>query len=123
MLCPDPAARGRLTEITRNLADRISEARINGWLGEVEGLKVSLAAARAKLAALDRTVRNTAPGSADLEHGASGGTPMAPVAWNAAITALNDGELPCSGGERLIIYARAEVACRACRQSRIVVIS
>jgi integrase len=66
MLRPDPAARGRLTEIIRNLADRIAEARINGWLGEVEGLQVSLTAARAKLAALDRTARNTAPGTADL---------------------------------------------------------
>jgi hypothetical protein len=66
MLRPDPAARGRLTEIIRNLADRIAEARINGWLGEVEGLKVSLTAARAKLAALDRTARSTAPGTADL---------------------------------------------------------
>lgn len=66
MLRPDPAARGRLTEIIKNLADRISEARINGWLGEVEGLQVSLTAARAKLAALDRTARNTAPGTTDL---------------------------------------------------------
>jgi hypothetical protein len=63
---PDPAARGRLTEIIKNLADRISEARINGWLGEVEGLQVSLTAARAKVAALDRTTRNNAPGTADL---------------------------------------------------------
>jgi hypothetical protein len=66
MLRSDPAARGRLAEIIRNLADRISKARINGWLGEVEGLQVSLTAARAKLAALDRTARNTAPGTADL---------------------------------------------------------
>jgi hypothetical protein len=65
-LRPDPAARGRLTEITKNLADRISEARINGWLGEVEGVQASHAAARAKLAALDRTARNTTPGTADL---------------------------------------------------------
>ena len=66
MLRPDPAARGRLTEIIKNLADRIAEARINGWLGEVEGLQVSHAAARAKLAALDRTARNTTPGTAEL---------------------------------------------------------
>jgi len=65
MLRPDPAARGRLAEIIRNLADRIAEARINGWLGEVEGLQVSLNAARGKLAALDRTTRNNA-GPADL---------------------------------------------------------
>jgi len=29
-----------------------------------------------------------------IEHGASGSTPMAAIDWNAAITALNDGELP-----------------------------
>jgi hypothetical protein len=66
MLRPDPAARGRLAEITANLADRISEARINGWLGEVEGLQISLNAARAKLAAIDRTATNTTPGTTDL---------------------------------------------------------
>jgi len=66
MLRPDPAARGRLVEIVKNLADRIAEARINGWLGEVEGLQVSLNAARGKLASLDRTARNASPGSADL---------------------------------------------------------
>lgn len=65
MLRPDPAARSRLAEIIKNLADRIAEARINGWLGEVEGLQVSLTAARTKLAALDRTARNSA-GTADL---------------------------------------------------------
>ena len=58
---PRPRRPGRLAEIIRNLADRIAEARINGWLGEVEGLQVSLNAARAKLAALDRTARNTHP--------------------------------------------------------------
>jgi hypothetical protein len=66
MLRPDPAARGRLAEIIKNLAGRISEARINGWLGEVERLQVSLTAVRAKLAAIDRTARNMAPGVADL---------------------------------------------------------
>ena len=65
MLRPDPAARGRLTEIIASLADRISEARVNGWLGEVEGFQVSLAAARGKLAALHRTARN-AVSPADL---------------------------------------------------------
>jgi hypothetical protein len=66
MLRPDPAARDRLIEIIKNLADRIAEARINGWLGEVEGLQVSLNAARSKLSALDRTARNASPGAADL---------------------------------------------------------
>jgi hypothetical protein len=66
MLRPDPAARSRLVEIIKNLADRISEARINGWHGEVEGLQVSLTAARGKLAALDRTARNNVGPAADL---------------------------------------------------------
>jgi hypothetical protein len=66
MLRPDPAARGRLTEIIANLADRIAEARINGWLGEVEGLQASLTAARAKLATLDKSTRNPTNGNSDL---------------------------------------------------------
>ena len=38
-----------------------------------------------------------------ISHGTSGTTPMAAIDWNAAITALNDGELPRSGGERRIL--------------------
>jgi hypothetical protein len=34
------------------------------------------------------------------EHGTSSGTATAAVDWDAAIAALNVGELPCSGGER-----------------------
>ncbi|GAA0552937.1 hypothetical protein GCM10010172_39320 [Paractinoplanes ferrugineus] len=56
MLRVDPKQRGRLVEIARNLAARVSEARHNGWLGEVEGLQFSLTAAEAKLASLDRTI-------------------------------------------------------------------
>ena len=33
-----------------------------------------------------------------IEHGTSGGTPMAAIDWDAAITALGAGELPCSAG-------------------------
>jgi hypothetical protein len=54
----DPRQRRRLTEIIRNLAERIGEAKANGWHGEVEGLTVSLAAAENKLTGLDRAVRN-----------------------------------------------------------------
>lgn len=50
--------RARLVEIARNLADRIDEARANGWLGEVRGLQVSFEAARKKLVSLDRLARN-----------------------------------------------------------------
>ena len=42
--------------------------------------------------------------------GTSGGTPMAAIDWDAAITALNAGELPCSGGERRILQLAASLA-------------
>ncbi|MFF8847957.1 hypothetical protein ACF08N_35510 [Streptomyces sp. NPDC015127] len=45
-------------EIIRNLGDRIEEARVNGWLSEVQGLQISHEAARNKLALLDRLARN-----------------------------------------------------------------
>jgi hypothetical protein len=45
-------------EIRDNLIARIAEAQREGWLGEVEGLQVSLAGANDKLAQLDRRARN-----------------------------------------------------------------
>ncbi|MGA5361173.1 site-specific integrase [Streptomyces purpurascens] len=48
-----PAEKPRLAEIRDNLADRIAEAQREGWLGEVEGLSVSLAAVEEKLDQLD----------------------------------------------------------------------
>ncbi|MFC8944097.1 tyrosine-type recombinase/integrase [Streptomyces rochei] len=57
MLRVDPQQRRRLQEIIRNLGDRIEEARANGWLGEVQGLQISLEAARSKLSSLDRLAR------------------------------------------------------------------
>jgi len=54
MLWPDPAQQPRLLEIRDNLLARIAEAEREGWLGEVEGLQVSLAGANDKLAQLDR---------------------------------------------------------------------
>ncbi|MGF1427524.1 hypothetical protein [Kitasatospora sp. LaBMicrA B282] len=57
MLQVSPRQRARLAEIIHNLNDRIAEARINGWLGEVQGLQVSLTKAREKLAALDRSLQ------------------------------------------------------------------
>lgn len=53
LLRPDPTQRHRLADIRDNLAARIDEAKRQRWLGEVEGLKVSLAAANQKLAQLD----------------------------------------------------------------------
>ena len=58
MLWPDPAQRPRIAEIRDNLLARIAEAEREGWLGEVEGLKVSLAGAHDKLAQIDRRSRN-----------------------------------------------------------------
>lgn len=49
LLRPDPSQIERLTEIITNLSDRIDEAEDQGWLGEVDGLKISLAGAEAKL--------------------------------------------------------------------------
>ncbi|MFI6360574.1 integrase [Streptomyces sp. NPDC050743] len=60
LLRPDPAQRGRLEEIRDNLVARIAEAEREGWLGEVEGLKVSLAGAEDKLAQMDATTARTA---------------------------------------------------------------
>jgi hypothetical protein len=54
LLRPDPAARPRLAQIRDNLIARIAEAESHRWLGEAEGLKVSLAGARAKLAQMDQ---------------------------------------------------------------------
>jgi hypothetical protein len=58
MLRIDPAQRNRLVEIIHNLTDRIAEARLNGWLGEVAGLQVNLSAANNKITALDRLRRD-----------------------------------------------------------------
>ena len=54
MLWPDPAQRARLEEIGDNLRARIAEAEREAWLGEVEGLQVSLASVEDKLAQVDR---------------------------------------------------------------------
>lgn len=53
MLWPDPDQRPRLVEIRNNLTDRVTEAETQGWLGEVEGLQISLAGATNKLAQID----------------------------------------------------------------------
>jgi hypothetical protein len=59
LLRPDPTQRPRLVEIHDNLRDRITEAEREGWLGEIEGLQVSLIAAQAKIAQIDAaTIRH-----------------------------------------------------------------
>jgi len=60
LLRPDPAQRARLEEIRSNLHDRIAEAGREGWLGEVEGLKVSLAGTDDKLAQIDAALHRQA---------------------------------------------------------------
>jgi hypothetical protein len=58
---PDPAQRDRIAEIRDNLTARIAEADREGWPGEAEGLKISLAGAQDKLAQIDRRTRTPAP--------------------------------------------------------------
>jgi len=54
LLRVDPRQRDRIIGIRDNLLARIAEAEREGWHGEVDGLKVSLAGARAKLAQIDQ---------------------------------------------------------------------
>lgn len=54
MLQVDSSAIGRLREIADSLQARIHEARDHGWLGEIEGLEVSLAGARQKITGVER---------------------------------------------------------------------
>ena len=56
MLRIDPAQRPRLQDICDSLTARIAEAEREGWTGEAEGLKVSLAAADSKLAQADTSI-------------------------------------------------------------------
>ncbi len=57
LLRPSPPQRPRITEIRGNLLDRIAEAEREGWHGEAECLRVSLAGADAKLAQIDQMAR------------------------------------------------------------------
>lgn len=63
LLRPDPQQVDRLHEIIANLQDRILEAEENTWLGEVEGLRISLAGAQDKLAQMQLP---TSVGNTDL---------------------------------------------------------
>ena len=55
---PSPGQRHRIAEIRDNLTARIAEAEREGWLGEIEGLKISLTGASDKLAQIDRRARS-----------------------------------------------------------------
>lgn len=58
MMRPDPAQQPRLEEIIANLSERLDEAHERGWLGDVDGLNTSLAAAKQKHAQMRRTATN-----------------------------------------------------------------
>jgi hypothetical protein len=45
-----------------------------------------------------------------IHHDASDGTPMAAIDWDAAVTALASGGIPCSGGERRVLLLSASLA-------------
>jgi hypothetical protein len=49
--------RPRLEEIRDNLESRIIEAKREGWLGEVEGLQVSLTGTKDKIDQIDSTLQ------------------------------------------------------------------
>ena len=72
---PDPAQRNRIAEIRDNLTARIAEADREGWLGEAEGLKISLAGAQDKLAQIDRRTRTRTPAPVGLGMPALSRTP------------------------------------------------
>ncbi len=65
MLRPHPAQLQRLTEIHANLQARLVEAREHGWVGEAEGLEVTIAAAEQKL----RSMRRAASGATVITLG------------------------------------------------------
>lgn len=87
--CPllrvEPAQRPRLVGIRDNLVTRIEEAQRESRIGEAEGLKVSLAAAKQKLAQLDDLAarRTTIPL----------GMPDFPDVAGRTVTTLNKGPL------------------------------
>ncbi|MGW7696093.1 hypothetical protein ACWGMA_46075 [Streptomyces asiaticus] len=60
-----------MEEIRDNLVARIAEAEREGWLGEVEGLRVSLAGAEDKLVHMDRQT----PGGTAINLGMPGIAP------------------------------------------------
>jgi hypothetical protein len=61
-LCSGPTEQADwLREIITNLHARITEAEQNNWLGEVEGLKASLAGAQEKLEEMERLTADDGP--------------------------------------------------------------
>jgi len=87
LLRPDPTQQPRLKEIHDNLEARIIEAKREGWLGEIEGLQVSLSGAKDKLAQLDTTTqprtRNVKLGMPTFAHIAGRVTSATPSATSS----------------------------------------
>ncbi|WP_230993863.1 hypothetical protein [Streptomyces endocoffeicus] len=67
--------RSRLEGIRDNLVARIAEAEREGWLGEVEGLRVSLAGAEDQLVQMDRRT----PGGTAIDLGMPRMVPAQPI--------------------------------------------
>ncbi len=61
-LRPEPAQVDRLQAIIDNLEERITEAEQHGWLGDVEGLRVTLNCAELKLAQMYKLQSQPRPG-------------------------------------------------------------
>jgi hypothetical protein len=66
MLQVDPREIGRLADLVKNLQDRLEEAEMHGWGGEIEGIKTSLEAGRAKLATARRSTAKPQSALTDL---------------------------------------------------------
>jgi hypothetical protein len=91
MLRPDPVQRPRLLEMRDNLQARIAEAEREGWLGEVEGLRVSLAGAEDKINKLDHLTGRRATvhlGAPVILHQVIGRTDQ-PAAQMAAVEVVD----------------------------------
>jgi hypothetical protein len=76
LLRPDPAQRFRLLEIRDNLEARIIEAKREGWLGEVEGLQVSLTGAKDKIAQIDAMLQRETTALGMPSFGSISGRPF-----------------------------------------------
>ena len=114
---PSSDQRGRLEEIRDNLHDRIAEAEREGWLGEIQGLKVSLAGTEDKLAQIDASLQRREqavhlgmPAFRDIagrfvaaSHGRNPVTTVNPRHLGDALQACARGIYPLEAGARLLI--------------------
>lgn len=66
LLRPDPSQISRLQDIVDNLEERITEAEQHGWLGDVEGLRVTLNSAEMKLSQMFKLKNHQAGEVVDL---------------------------------------------------------